>query len=167
MDVTDYDLVKETPLERATTLSEQLNNNVLLKREDTTPVRSFKLRGAYNKMVHLGAEELSRGVVACSAGNHAQGVAMSASHLGCRAVIVMPGVCPARVRASVGEKGRHQRTQIRKLEGGEPVPRPRESLYSWYQPGRRYRDEGLIPQLLPLRGKSTWGRLHLAIPSLS
>jgi threonine dehydratase len=67
----------------------------LLKREDTQPVFSFKIRGAYNKMAHLTQEELARGVVACSAGNHAQGVAMSARMLGCRAVIVMPLATPS------------------------------------------------------------------------
>lgn len=66
-----------------------------MKREDTQPVFSFKIRGAYNKMAHLNAEELSRGVVACSAGNHAQGVALSARMLHCRAVIVMPLATPA------------------------------------------------------------------------
>jgi threonine dehydratase len=66
----------------------------LLKREDTQPVFSFKIRGAYNKMAHLTKEQLARGVVACSAGNHAQGVAMSARMLGCRAVIVMPLATP-------------------------------------------------------------------------
>jgi threonine dehydratase len=76
-------------------LLQHLKNTVLLKREDTQPVFSFKLRGAYNKMAHLSSEELNKGVVACSAGNHAQGVAMSAKMLGCRAVIVMPLATPA------------------------------------------------------------------------
>jgi threonine dehydratase len=68
---------------------------VLLKREDTQPVFSFKIRGAYNKMAHLSRTELASGVVACSAGNHAQGVAMSARMLGCRAIIVMPLATPS------------------------------------------------------------------------
>ena len=68
---------------------------MLLKREDTQPVFSFKIRGAYNKMAHLSEEQLKRGVVACSAGNHAQGVAKSANMLGCRAIIVMPLATPA------------------------------------------------------------------------
>jgi len=68
---------------------------VLLKREDMQPVFSFKIRGAYNKMAHLSKEELANGVVACSAGNHAQGVALSAKMLGCRAVIVMPLATPS------------------------------------------------------------------------
>jgi len=72
-----------------------LKNTVLLKREDTQPVFSFKIRGAFNKMAHLSAEELNRGVVACSAGNHAQGVALSSRMLECRAVIVMPLATPA------------------------------------------------------------------------
>lgn len=71
-----------------------LQNNILLKREDTQPVFSFKIRGAYNKMAHLTREQLAKGVVACSAGNHAQGVALSARMLGCRAVIVMPLATP-------------------------------------------------------------------------
>jgi threonine dehydratase len=74
---------------------QHLKNTVLLKREDTQPVFSFKIRGAYNKMAHLTIEELDAGVVCCSAGNHAQGVAMSANMLGCRAVIVMPLATPA------------------------------------------------------------------------
>lgn len=68
---------------------------MFLKREDTQPVFSFKIRGAYNRMAHLSPSQLERGVVACSAGNHAQGVAMSAKMLGCRATIVMPLATPA------------------------------------------------------------------------
>ena len=67
---------------------------MLLKREDLQPVFSFKLRGAYNKMAHLSPEQLARGVIAASAGNHAQGVALAARRLGCRAVIVMPVTTP-------------------------------------------------------------------------
>ncbi|MEI7447451.1 MAG: threonine ammonia-lyase, biosynthetic, partial [Burkholderiales bacterium] len=89
-----YDVAQETPLERAPALSERLSNTVLLKREDLQPVFSFKLRGAYNKMSRLSPEQLSRGVIAASAGNHAQGVALSAQRLGCRAVIVMPVTTP-------------------------------------------------------------------------
>lgn len=74
---------------------QHLKNTILLKREDTQPVFSFKIRGAYNKMAHLTTSELELGVVACSAGNHAQGVAMSARMLQCRAVIVMPLATPA------------------------------------------------------------------------
>ena len=77
-----YDVAIETKLERTTFLSAKINNHVFLKREDTQPVFSFKLRGAYNKMVNLPEELLSKGVIAASAGNHAQGVALSAKKLG-------------------------------------------------------------------------------------
>src|SRR6476659_4014266 len=90
-----YDVAVETPLEEAVTLSRRLGNRVLLKREDQQPVFSFKLRGAYNRMVQLSAEELARGVICASAGNHAQGVAMAAHRLGTRAVIVMPVTTPS------------------------------------------------------------------------
>lgn len=90
-----YDVADETPLDDAKRLSKRIGNRVLLKREDTQPVFSFKLRGAFNKMVHLTAEERARGVIAASAGNHAQGVALAAKRLGCRAVIVMPVTAPA------------------------------------------------------------------------
>lgn len=89
-----YDVALETPLEVAPNLSTRLGNEVWLKREDTQPVFSFKLRGAYNKMAHLSSAALARGVIASSAGNHAQGVALSAARLGCRAVIVMPTTTP-------------------------------------------------------------------------
>lgn len=89
-----YDVAHETSLEVAPNLSARLANTVWLKREDTQPVFSFKLRGAYNKMAHLSAGALARGVIASSAGNHAQGVALSARKLGCRAVIVMPTTTP-------------------------------------------------------------------------
>ena len=89
-----YDVAVESALEPARNLSRRLHNKVLLKREDQQPVFSFKLRGAYNKMAHLTPEQLKRGVICASAGNHAQGVAMSASKLGTRAVIVMPTTTP-------------------------------------------------------------------------
>jgi threonine dehydratase len=89
-----YDVAVETPLERAPCLSARLNNQVLIKREDLQPVFSFKLRGAYNKIVRLSTEEKKRGVIAASAGNHAQGVALSAERLGIRACIVMPTTTP-------------------------------------------------------------------------
>ncbi|OWK47284.1 threonine ammonia-lyase, biosynthetic [Fimbriiglobus ruber] len=89
-----YDVAIESPLDEAKKLSVRLGNRVLLKREDCQPVFSFKLRGAYNKMVHLSAEQLGRGVICASAGNHAQGVALSAQRLGCQAVIVMPVTTP-------------------------------------------------------------------------
>lgn len=89
-----YDVAKKTPLEFQPNLSSRIGNCVLLKREDMQPVFSFKLRGAYNKMAHLSADTLAKGVIAASAGNHAQGVALSAQKLGCRAVIVMPTTTP-------------------------------------------------------------------------
>jgi threonine dehydratase len=89
-----YDVAIESALEPARNLSRRLHNKVLLKREDQQPVFSFKLRGAYNKMAHLTAEQLKRGVICASAGNHAQGVALSAHKLGSRAVIVMPVTTP-------------------------------------------------------------------------
>lgn len=89
-----YDVANETPLEPARALSRRLHNTVLFKREDQQPVRSFKLRGAYNKMAQLPPEQIAKGVICASAGNHAQGVALSASRMGVRAVIVMPTTTP-------------------------------------------------------------------------
>lgn len=89
-----YDVATESALEPAKQLGKRLHNTVLLKREDQQPVRSFKLRGAYNKMAQLSAEQLAKGVICASAGNHAQGVALSAHKLGARAVIVMPTTTP-------------------------------------------------------------------------
>ena len=89
-----YDVAIESALEPARALGRRLHNTVLLKREDQQSVRSFKLRGAYNKMVHLSPEQLKKGVICASAGNHAQGVALSAHKLGARAVIVMPTTTP-------------------------------------------------------------------------
>lgn len=89
-----YDLARETPLDAAPRLSERLDNHVLLKREDLQTGFSFKIRGAYNRMARLTREERERGVVAASAGNHAQGVARSARHLGLHALIVMPQTTP-------------------------------------------------------------------------
>ena len=102
-----YDVAHETALDPAKNLSSRVGNQVFLKREDTQPVFSFKLRGAYNKMARLTAAQLKRGVICASAGNHAQGVALGARKLGCRAVIVMPITTPAvkvdAVRALGGE----------------------------------------------------------------
>ena len=89
-----YDVASESPLTLAKGLSRRLGNQVFLKREDLQPVFSFKLRGAYNKLRHLSAEALAQGVIAASAGNHAQGVSMGASKLGIEAVIVMPRTTP-------------------------------------------------------------------------
>jgi len=89
-----YDVAQETELELASHLSSRIKNKVLLKREDNQPVFSFKLRGAYNKMAHLSPAELKRGVITASAGNHAQGVALAAAKLDCKAIIVMPTTTP-------------------------------------------------------------------------
>ena len=98
-----YDVARETPLELAPKLSARLGGEVWLKREDLQPVFSFKLRGAYNKLASLSAEERSRGVIASSAGNHAQGVALAARRLGARALIVMPETAP-RIKVDAVER---------------------------------------------------------------
>ncbi|MDH6088230.1 threonine ammonia-lyase, biosynthetic [Umezakia ovalisporum] len=109
-----YDVAQETPLEYAPNLSTRLNNQLLLKREDMQSVFSFKLRGAYNKMVNLSPGLLARGVIAASAGNHAQGVALAASRLGTQAMIVMPVTTPQvkidAVKARGGEVVLHGNT---------------------------------------------------------
>lgn len=89
-----YDVAIESALDEAKSLSRRLGHHVYLKREDKQPVFSFKLRGAYNKMAHLNAAHLAKGVICASAGNHAQGVAMGAKRLGCQATIVMPTTTP-------------------------------------------------------------------------
>ncbi|HEY4542515.1 MAG TPA: threonine ammonia-lyase, biosynthetic [Noviherbaspirillum sp.] len=89
-----YDVAVESPLEFAPLLSQRTGNHIYFKREDVQSVFSFKLRGAYNKMAHLSPAQLKRGVICASAGNHAQGVALGASRLSCRAVIVMPTTTP-------------------------------------------------------------------------
>jgi threonine dehydratase len=89
-----YDVAIVTPLQTAKNLSQRLGNTVLLKREDQQEVHSFKLRGAYNKMANLSPAQLKKGVICASAGNHAQGVALSATKLGIRSVIVMPMTTP-------------------------------------------------------------------------
>lgn len=94
LDARIYDLAIETPVDAAPLLSHRLNNQVLLKREDLQPVFSFKLRGAYNKLRHLSDEQLAAGVIAASAGNHAQGLALSAKKMGVKATIVMPQTTP-------------------------------------------------------------------------
>jgi len=90
-----YDVAIESSLDLAPTLSRRIGNRVLLKREDQQPVFSFKLRGAYNKMAQLSAAERARGVITASAGNHAQGVALAAQRLSCKATIVMPVTTPS------------------------------------------------------------------------
>jgi len=100
-----YDVARETELELASHLSARIQNKVLLKREDNQPVFSFKLRGAYNKMAHLSPADLKRGVIAASAGNHAQGVALAAAKLDCKAIIVMPTTTPQVKIDAVNSRG--------------------------------------------------------------
>ena len=95
LDANVYDVAIETPLDLAPMLSARLNNKVLIKREDLQSVFSFKLRGAYNKISKLSDEEKAKGIIAASAGNHAQGVALSAKVLGIKATIVMPKTTPS------------------------------------------------------------------------
>ncbi|MBC6429000.1 MAG: threonine ammonia-lyase, biosynthetic [Cellvibrionales bacterium] len=100
-----YDLVQETPLDPAPILSQRLGNRILLKREDLQPVFSFKIRGAYNRLLNLSKPERTAGVIAASAGNHAQGVALSARHLNIAATIVMPRTAPQIKVAAVQSHG--------------------------------------------------------------
>jgi len=100
-----YDVAIKTPLERAAGLSNRTSNQVWIKREDLQPVHSFKLRGAYNKIAQLSAAEKEKGVITASAGNHAQGVALAASRLGLRALIVMPKTTPGIKVSSVRALG--------------------------------------------------------------
>ena len=100
-----YDVALKTPLELANGLSARLENQVWLKREDLQPVYSFKLRGAYNKITQLSATEKQKGVITASAGNHAQGVALAASRMGLKALIVMPKTTPAIKVSSVRTLG--------------------------------------------------------------
>jgi threonine dehydratase len=100
-----YDVAVETSLDAAPNLSARIGNTLLLKREDMQPVFSFKIRGAYNKMAHLTPVQRKHGVICASAGNHAQGVALSAQKLGCRAVIVMPRTTPQIKVDAVARRG--------------------------------------------------------------
>ena len=100
-----YDVAQKTPLEEAGRLSVRLENRVWMKREDLQSVYSFKLRGAYNRMSSLSAEQRTQGVVAASAGNHAQGVALAAQKLGVKALIVMPRTTPSIKVAAVRDYG--------------------------------------------------------------
>jgi threonine dehydratase len=100
-----YDVAQETPLEPAARLSKRLANTILFKREDLQPVFSFKLRGAYNRIAYMTDAEQQRGVIAASAGNHGQGVAFAARHLGLRAIIVMPQTTPEIKVEAVREMG--------------------------------------------------------------
>ena len=94
LDARVYDVARETPVDEAPLMTARMGNTVLLKREDLQPVFSFKCRGAYNKMQRLSREQLERGVVAASAGNHAQGLALAAQKMGVAATIVMPRTTP-------------------------------------------------------------------------
>ena len=105
LDARIYDLAIETPLDEMPLISSRLENQVLLKREDLQPVFSFKVRGAYNKLLHLSDAQKSAGVVAASAGNHAQGLALAAKHLSIRAIIVMPRTTPAIKVEAVRRRG--------------------------------------------------------------
>lgn len=100
-----YDVAIESPLELAPAISRRTGNHILLKREDKQSVFSFKLRGAYNKMAHLTPEQLARGVICASAGNHAQGVALAAQKLGTTATIVMPVTTPRIKVSAVAARG--------------------------------------------------------------
>ncbi len=94
LDARIYDLAVETPLDHVPLISARCNNNVLLKREDLQPVFSFKVRGAYNRLLQLSEQQKAKGVIAASAGNHAQGLALAAQHMGISATIVMPKTTP-------------------------------------------------------------------------
>ena len=105
LDARVYDVARETPVDQAALMSRRLDNRVWLKREDLQPVFSFKLRGAYNKMNCLSDEQRARGVVAASAGNHAQGLAMAADKMKVKAIIVMPRTTPQIKVDAVRDRG--------------------------------------------------------------
>jgi threonine dehydratase len=107
LDARVYDVARETPVDEALLLSARFGNRIWLKREDLQPVFSFKLRGAYNKMTKLSAEQRERGVIAASAGNHAQGLAMAAQRMGVPATIVMPRTTPSIKVDAVRSRGAH------------------------------------------------------------
>ena len=107
LDARVYDVARETPIDEALLLSTRFSNRIWLKREDLQPVFSFKLRGAYNKMHRLKPEQRERGVVAASAGNHAQGLAMAAQRMGVAATIVMPRTTPQIKIDAVRRRGAH------------------------------------------------------------
>ena len=100
-----YDLAVETPVDPMPLVSARTKNHVLLKREDLQPVFSFKVRGAYNKLLQLTESQRRRGVIAASAGNHAQGLALAAQHLNIEAIIVMPQTTPM-IKVEAGEATR-------------------------------------------------------------
>src|SRR5438105_12122273 len=138
-----YDVAIESPLELAPGLSRRLRNRLLIKREDLQPVFSFKLRGAYNKMAGLPRARLARGVIAASAGNHAQGVALAAQRLGCRAVIVMPVTTPRikgdAVKARGAEVRLHGDTYADAYEEAQRIRRRRGLVFV-----HPYDDPGVI-----------------------
>ena len=105
LDARVYDVAIETPLTEARSLSKRFGNHIMLKREDLQPVFSFKIRGAYNRIAQLSEEQKAKGVICASAGNHAQGVAMSAKELGIKAIIVMPQTTPDIKVRSVRDRG--------------------------------------------------------------
>ena len=147
-----YDVAHETPLELAKNLSRRLQNKIWLKREDLQPVFSFKLRGAYNRMSLLSKEELQRGVIASSAGNHAQGVALSASYLNCRAVIVMPITTPEmKVRA------------VRAL--GAEVALHGETYDEAYQEAMRRSEQDGLTFIHPFDDPEAVSYTHLTLPT--
>ena len=175
-----YDVAIESPLERANNLSARMNNTLLLKREDMQPVFSFKLRGAYNKMALLKPAELARGVIAASAGNHAQGVALAAQKLKCRATIVMPVTTPQIKVTAVAARGaevvlygdsydeayQHSKALARK-RGFEVILQPRDRILQLPE-----RPSGIIERAVELRAAREHGdgersdrALHLPNPS--
>ena len=109
-----YNVVKETPLEYGYNLSHKTNNSIYYKREDLQDIFSFKIRGAYNKIFHLTDTEKSNGIVACSAGNHAQGVALSSKKLNIDATIVMPLITPE-IKVNQVKKVRPRGQKVKKV----------------------------------------------------
>ncbi|MEL7043692.1 MAG: threonine ammonia-lyase, biosynthetic [Pseudomonadota bacterium] len=107
LDARVYDVARETPVDEAVLLSQRFDNRIWLKREDLQPVFSFKVRGAYNKMQRMDVEQRQRGVIAASAGNHAQGLAMAAQRMGVPATIVMPRTTPSIKVNAVRSRGAH------------------------------------------------------------
>lgn len=120
-----YDLAIETPLQVAPALSAALGNQVLLKREDLQPTFSFKIRGAYTRLSRLTPAQRERGVITASAGNHAQGVALAAAHLGIKATIVMPTTTPSLKVEGVRSRGGHV------VLHGESFPMPWPTRWRW------------------------------------
>lgn len=126
-----YEIVDKVPLDEAVTLSLRTSNTILLKREDLQPVFSFKLRGAYNKMVQLSQAEKDQGVIAASAGNHAQGVALSANKLGVDALIVMPKTTPDIKVSAVKRLGAKVELQGNSYDEAYQHARKLEQLQGW------------------------------------